>query len=105
MTARRSFDQVTLGEPLPPMDVGALADGELAVGLVERFVAAWAGRGAVLDRARIIRCLPSPRAEALQLAGRVYGRHMDGSRRIEVEVVGHDGLGDRLRGMVRVKLA
>jgi hypothetical protein len=48
---------------------------------------------------------PARHADVLQLAGRVYGRHMDGSRRIEVEVTGRDGLGDRLGGMVRVKLA
>jgi hypothetical protein len=74
-------------------------------GLIERFVAAWAGQEAVLDAVRILRQRPAGQVDVVQLAGRVYGRHMDGSRRIEVEVTGRDGLGDRLCGMVRVKLA
>ena len=105
MTARRRFDQIELGEALPPVAVPAPADGLPVAGLIERFVAAWAGQGAVLDGVHILRQRSVAEVEVVQLAGRVYGRHMDGSRRIEVEVTGRDSLGDRLCGMVRVKLA
>jgi hypothetical protein len=106
MTARRRFDQVELGEALPSAAVAAPADGAPLVGPIARFVAAWAGQDVELDGVRVLRH-PPPTApvDVLRLAGRVYGRHMDGSRRIEVEVTGHDGSGHRLCGMVRVKLA
>lgn len=105
MTAARRFDQIELGEVLPCVAVPAPADGAPVAGLIERFVAAWAGQDAVLDGVRVLRQRPAVQVDVVQLAGRVYGRHMDGSRRIEVEVTGRDGLGDRLCGMVRVKLA
>jgi hypothetical protein len=101
VSAARSFAQIELGEALP--SVAAPADGGPAAGLIARFVAAWAGQDAVLDSIRILHQRPA--TGPVQLAGRVYGRHLDGSRRIEVEVTGCDGLGDRLCGMVRVKLA
>jgi hypothetical protein len=97
----RRFDQVALGEPLPPMTVSG--PGEAALSLLQQFVAAWAGREAIVS-ARVTRCLPTRGAKTLELAGRVYGRHLDGSRRIEIEVVGRDGLGARLGGMVQVQL-
>ena len=105
MTDARRFDQIELGEALPSVAMPAPADGASAAGLIERFVAAWAGQDAVLDGVRLLRQGPDAQVDVVRLAGRVYGRHMDGSRRIEVEVTGHDGLGDRLCGMVRVKLA
>jgi len=101
----RRFDEIALGEVLPAMDVVLpVADTPIA-SLIERFVAAWAGGGATLDRVRVTRHLPARSDAGLRLAGRVYGRHMDGSRRIEVEVTGRDGLEDRVRGMVCVRLA
>ncbi|MBW8812879.1 MAG: hypothetical protein JF588_05585 [Caulobacterales bacterium] len=98
----RRFDQVALGQALPSMTVNGPADA--ALGLLQQFVAAWAGREAIVS-ARVTRCLPARGARTLELAGRVYGRHLDGSRRIEIEVVGRDGLGARLGGMVQVRLA
>ena len=102
---RRRFDETELGQALPAVDVPVAAADGPASGLIERFVAAWAGHEAIVAGVRITRQIPAPGDAVMQLAGRVYGRHMDGSRCIEVEVTGRDGLGPRLGGMVRVKLA
>ncbi|MDB5430250.1 MAG: hypothetical protein JWP35_1366 [Caulobacter sp.] len=102
---RRRFDDTQLGQTLPAIDIPAPAHDAPVSGLIERFVAAWAGHEAVVAGVRITRQIPAPDNAVMQLAGRVYGRHMDGSRCIEVEVTGRDGLGPRLGGMVRVQLA
>lgn len=99
----RRFDDVALGEPLPAMTVSG--PGEAALNLLQQFVAAWVGREAIVS-ARVTRSLPARgTTKPLELAGRVYGRHLDGSRRVEIEVVGRDGQGARLGGMVQVRLA
>ncbi len=103
--SRRRFDETELGQALPSVDVPAPALGAPASSLIERFVAAWAGQDATLAGVRITRQIPARDSHVLQLDGRVYGRHMDGSRCIEVEVTGRDSLGARLGGMVRVQLA
>lgn len=114
MTSRppqRRFDEIRLGQPLPAMEAPAPSAAAAARGLIERFVAAWAGEEAIVSGGvRVTRQIPAPQApgksaELVQLAGRVYGRHMDGSRCIEVEVTGKGASGPRLSGMVRVQLA
>jgi hypothetical protein len=105
MTAQRRFDDVQLGQALPAIDILSPSAGVPVSSLIARFVAAWAGQEATVAGVRITRQIPAPGAAVMQLAGRVYGRHMDGSRCIEVEVTGRDGQGPRLGGMVRVQLA
>jgi hypothetical protein len=100
-----NFGEIELGQPLPCIEVAAPTAGTSPGSLVEHFVRTWAGVEAVLEKVQITRHLPTQPGETIWLDGKVYGRHMDGSRCIEVKVTGRDAGGDRLGGMVRVKLA
>jgi hypothetical protein len=105
MTPRRRFDETELGEALPGVEIVAPPGALRPDRLIQAFVGAWAGEAAVLEAVSVSRHLPAKPGAQLWLSGTVYGRHLDGSRRISVRVVGQDHLGDRLLGLVRVQFA
>ena len=70
-------------------------------GLVDRFVTAWAGPGAVVKRIRIRLGAPNYPGDTMTLTGEVAG--VDGDR-VEVAVRGENGLGAHVTGTVVVQL-
>ncbi len=100
-----NFREVELGQALPSVIIAAPTVSSSAGRLLEQFVRGWAGVEAVLEKVSVTWHPPAHGAGDLQLAGQVYGRHMDGSGCVEIRVTGRDDHGDRLAGMVRVKLA
>jgi hypothetical protein len=100
----RRFDDTELGEPLPPVEISTAGAGPALGAAMRRFVAAWAGSQAAADKVRILKPSSAP-TSVVRLGGKVYGRHMDGSRCVEIEVFGSDAEGQDVRAMVRVKLA
>ncbi len=104
MTPRRRFDETALGEALPGVEILAPQGALHPDRLIQAFVGAWAGEAAVLEKVSVSRHLPAKPGAPLWLRGTVYGRHLDGSRRLSIRVVGEDDLGDRLSGVVRVQL-
>jgi hypothetical protein len=96
----RRFADVQLGEPIPdrlPAETG-LSWEERA----RRLVLAWAGS----DRAGMMHVdAPSPASAPRELIGRIYARHLDDSRCVDVEVVGRDRGHVCATALVRVALA
>jgi hypothetical protein len=107
MTApkRRRFEQIGLGQRLPSLRMSGPEAAFLSQHALKQFVGGWAGYEAVVESVRLTQASAGRPHQHLQLSGRVYGRHTDGSRRIEVQVRGRDELGACVEGMVCVKLA
>ncbi|MFZ5747632.1 MAG: hypothetical protein ACOY45_08215 [Pseudomonadota bacterium] len=101
MRQRRRFADVKLGD-IVEFDGDAVAGADWA----ERArlgVAAWAGC-AHADLGRVLGPGTFAR-DGMQLTGRVYARHLDGSRFVDVQVVGRDRDHICASAIVRVALA
>ena len=102
-TRTLQFASTALGEILPvalPRSAASSCDA-----LVRDFVAAWAGAEAPIRAARADDHETVAAAEIVKLAGRVYARHLDGSRRVDVQVVAMTRTGRDLVHTVEVELA
>jgi hypothetical protein len=105
MAQPRRFGETRLGQALPSVDLPPAAAGMAVDSLIGGFVARWAGVESGVQAVRLTGQAQAAPGVPLQLSGRVYARHLDGSRCIEVEVAGHAPAGLCLGGMVRVALA
>jgi hypothetical protein len=93
----RRFAEVRLGDVIDGGPVGAGVWEEHA----RRLVLRWAGAeraGAVHVQA------PSPASSPREVMARIYARHLDDSRCVDIEVVGHDRGLVCATAMVRVAL-
>lgn len=72
-------------------------------GLVDRYLAGWAGPAAVLRAIRIRLGVPNHPGDTMVLSGTVTARY-DEERRVEIAVRGANSLGDHLKGTAAVLL-
>lgn len=101
MRRLRKFADVRLGEAIfegAPSPDGKLNWEDRAGGLVRE----WAG-------AEQVRCMhltiPSPADRPRDLSGRIYARHLDSSRCVDVEVIARDRGRICARAVIRAALA
>ncbi|MEU6132574.1 acyl dehydratase [Saccharopolyspora sp. NPDC047091] len=73
-----------------------------STGLAQRYVTDWAGPEALVRGVAVRLGAPCYAHDVLALFGQVLSRSDDGE--FEVEVLGRNGLGEHLRGTVRVAL-
>ena len=74
-------------------------------GFVGRFVTDWAGPEAVLQRVAIRLGAPNYPYDQMRMTGRVESRAVvDGKGTVEVSIRGQNGLGDHVKGTVRLVL-
>jgi len=137
MHETRRFDEVSVGEGLPPLEVdvtatsivaGAIATRDFnpvhhdveparaqgaanifmniltSNGLVERYVATWAGPDALLRAVKIRLGEPNYPGDVMTMTGEVIGRAEDGGGWIEVRVRGQNQRGVHVSGTVRLDL-
>jgi hypothetical protein len=99
VTAPRRFADVRLGDAITGP---AVADASLGwVDRARRFVENWAGA----PEAGVTHChAPSPASNPLNLEARIFARHLDESRCVDVEVIGRDRGLVCASAMIRVAL-
>ncbi len=74
-------------------------------GFVGRFVTDWAGPEAVLERVAIRLGAPNYPYDQMRMTGRVESKQVvDGRGTLEVAIRGQNGLGDHVKGTVRLVL-
>ncbi len=74
-------------------------------GFVGRFVTDWAGPEAILEKVAIRLGAPNYPYDQMRLTGKVLDkREEDGKGIVEVSVRGANGLGDHVKGTVRLRL-
>ncbi|WP_436740115.1 MaoC family dehydratase [Streptomyces sp. BBFR102] len=134
--ATRTYEEVAVGEVLPPLEIPvtrtlivatALAgrdyqdvhhDPELARargskdifmniltsnGLVDRYVTGWAGPAACLQAIRVRLGAPNHPGDTMVLTGTVTAKSEE-DRRVEIAVLGTNGIGAHVTGTVAVRL-
>ncbi|MEE2703508.1 MAG: MaoC family dehydratase [Myxococcota bacterium] len=74
-------------------------------GFVGRFVTEWTGPGALLERVAIRLGAPNYPYDSMRMTGVVESKEVAGDRgRVEISVRGQNGLGDHVKGTVRLSL-